>query len=190
MTTVTVDEIVLELRQMLDASKGSATLTQRLAGSTLTVLYEFQAPGGEAVPYLLAVGRDRRAIEPGAVPYDEADIVIRAEPVTLRRLTSGDLSGREAIVGGLLDIRKAPSLPKLLLMRSLFNRYKKALQRGEIPDAGHTVPAEPGDDGLSAENCAVEAHLSAVAPGDDGLSAENCAVEAHLSAANPSDRRT
>jgi hypothetical protein len=160
MTTVTVDEIVLELRRMLEVSKGSATLAQRLAGNALTVLYEFQAPGG-AVPYLLTVGRDRRAIEPGAVPYDEADIVIRAEPVTLHRITSGDLSGREAIVGGLLDIRKAPSLPKLLLMRSLFNRYKKALQRGEIP---------------------------AAAPEDDERSPE--AVDAHLPAANHSDRRT
>jgi hypothetical protein len=159
MTTMTVDEIVGELRQMLDVSKGSATLAQRLAGGTLTVLYEFRVPGGDPVPYVLAVGADRRAIEPGAVPYDDADIVIAAEPVTLHRLTSGDLSGREAIVGGLLDIRKAPSLPKLLLMRSLFNRYKKALQRGEVPDAG------PADEALPPESCAVEAHLSAH-PGD------------------------
>ena len=46
--------------------------------------------------------------------------MIRTEPLTLHRLTSGELNGREAIVSGLLDIRKAPSVTKLLLMRGLF----------------------------------------------------------------------
>lgn len=137
--TMTVDEIVVSLRQMLEVSRDSATLTRRLAGGTLTVLYEFQVPDAAPVPYHLTVSGDMRAIEPGPVPYDHADVVIRTEPLTLHRLTSGDLSGREAIVGGLLDIRKAPSLPKLLLMRSLLNRYKKARQRGQLPD-----PGQPG----------------------------------------------
>jgi hypothetical protein len=83
----------------------------------------------------MTVRPQERSVTPGAVAYDDADVVIRAEPITLHRLTSGDLSGREAIVGGLLDIRKAPSLPKLLQMRALFNRYKKALQRGEVTAA-------------------------------------------------------
>jgi hypothetical protein len=153
---MTVGEIVVELRQMLEVSRGNPTLTQRLAGGSLTVLYEFRVPDADSVPYLLTVAPDRRAIEPGAVPYDKVDIVIRAEPLTLHRLTSGDLSGREAIVGGLLDIRKAPSLPKLLQMRALFNRYKKALQRGEI-----TPPTPAGED-LSPDTCAVETQLSTV----------------------------
>lgn len=134
--TMTVDDIVVSLREMLDVNRGSNTLTQRLAGGSLTVLYEFKVPdGGEVVPYTLTVAGDRRAIEPGAVPYDDADIVIRTEPLTLHRLTNGDLSGREAIVGGLLDIRRAPSMPKLLLMRSLLNRYKKARLRGDLDPA-------------------------------------------------------
>jgi hypothetical protein len=156
-TTMTVEEIVVELRQMLEVNRGNTTLSQRMAGRSLTVLYEFRVAGADAVPYLLTVAPDRRAIEPGAVPYDGVDIVIRAEPLTLHRLTSGDLSGREAIVGGLLDIRKAPSLPKLLQMRAMFNRYKKALQRGEI-----APPPAAGD--LPSDTCAVEAHLSTVRP--------------------------
>lgn len=129
--TMTIDDIVGELRQMLDVSGGNPTLLQRL-GAGLTVLYEFTVPGGDPVPYLMTVRPQERSVTPGAVDYAAADVVIRAEPITLHRLTSGDLSGREAIVGGLLDIRKAPSLPKLLQMRALFNRYKKALQRGEV----------------------------------------------------------
>ena len=72
-----------------------------------------------------------RGVEEGGIPYDDADIVIRTEPLTLHRLTNGDLGGREAIVSGRLDIRKAPSMPKLLFMRSLFNGYKKARLRAE-----------------------------------------------------------
>lgn len=132
--TMTIDDIVGELRQMLDVSSGNPTLMQRL-GNGLTVLYEFSVPDGDPVPYLMTVRPQERSVTPGAVAYDDADVVIRAEPITLHRLTSGDLSGREAIVGGLLDIRKAPSLPKLLQMRALFNRYKKALQRGEVTAA-------------------------------------------------------
>ena len=132
--TMTIDDIVGELRQMLDVSSGNPTLLQRL-GTGLTVLYEFSVPDGDPVPYLMTVRPQERSVTPGAVAYDDADVVIRAEPITLHRLTSGDLSGREAIVGGLLDIRKAPSLPKLLQMRALFNRYKKALQRGEVTAA-------------------------------------------------------
>jgi hypothetical protein len=146
-TEMTIEDVVAELRDMLEVSRRNPTLAQRLGGGALTVLYEFQTGGPEPTPYLLTVERDRRAIEPGAIPYEQADIVIRTEPLTLHRLTSGELGGREAIVSGLLDIRKAPSMPKLLLMRSLFNRYKKALQRGEITGPG------------SGANCAVEARL-------------------------------
>ena len=151
--SITVDEIVVELRQMLAVSRGNTSLADRLGRRNLTVLYEFLVPDAEPVPYLLTVGREVRSIEPGAVPYDDADIVIRAEPTTLHRLTSGDLSGREAIVGGLLDIRKAPSLPKLLQMRALFNRYKKALHRGEV-----LAPTDEDDD-LSPVYCAGAGHL-------------------------------
>lgn len=140
--TMPVAEIVASLQEMLDVSRGSATLAQRLAGGSLSVLYEFQAPDAALEPYTLTVAGDERALVAGSVPYDQADIVIRCEPLTLHRLVSGELGGREAIVGGLLDIRRAPSLPKLLLMRSLLNRYKKARQRA----AATTPPASFLDD--------------------------------------------
>ncbi|GAA2446684.1 hypothetical protein GCM10010191_74730 [Actinomadura vinacea] len=125
--SMTAAEVVAELREIVAATRGNGTIARRLAGGSLTVLYEFPEP------YTLVVRGDERRVDEGAVPYADADIVIRAEPLTLHRLTSGELGGREAIVGGLLDIRKAPALSKLLLMRSLFNVHKKARARGEAP---------------------------------------------------------
>ena len=125
--TVTAADIVAQLREMLAAGRGNDTLARRLEGGSLTILFEFPEP------YTMTVTADDRRVEEGAVPYDDADIVIRAEPLTLHRLTSGELGGREAIVGGLLDIRKAPELNKLLLMRGMFNVHKKARARGEAP---------------------------------------------------------
>ena len=127
--TMSVEEIVAELRDVLDTSRLHPGLAQRLVGGTLTVLYEFQTGAGQEAPHVMTVGEQTRSVRPGSVPYDEADIVIRTEPLTLHRLTSGELNGREAIVSGLLDIRKAPSVTKLLLMRGLFNQYKKAQAR-------------------------------------------------------------
>ncbi|GIH22229.1 hypothetical protein Aph01nite_05390 [Acrocarpospora phusangensis] len=129
--TMTVAEAVAELRDMLAASGGNPTIADRLARGSLSVLYEFENPDGTIEPYLMRVRRDLREVAPGAVSYDEADIVIRTEPLTLHRLSNGELGGREAIVSGRLDIRKAPSMPKLLFMRSLFNSYKKHRLRTE-----------------------------------------------------------
>ena len=152
--TMTVDQIVAELDEMLVVTSNSPTLAQRLSGKELTVLYEFIAATGEdgeptIQPYVMHVSRAERGVRPGAVPYDTVDIVIRALPLTLHRLTSGELNGREAIVSGMLDIRKAPSLPRLLMMRGLFNQYKKMRARNQIADsaAGFDQPDE---------NCAVE----------------------------------
>jgi hypothetical protein len=125
--TMTAADVVAELREIVAAGRGNGTLARRLDGGSLTVLFEFPEP------YTMVVTGDDRRVEEGGVPYEDADVVIRAEPLTLHRLTSGELGGREAIVGGLLDIRKAPELSKLLLMRGLFNVHKKARARGEAP---------------------------------------------------------
>ena len=136
-TTMTVEQIVAELRDMLEVTRDSHSLGQRLAGRELSVCtssWQLWTPRCTGRPTACdAGGRCDRSVTPGAVPHDEVDIVIRAEPSTLHRLTSGELNGREAIVSGLLDIRKAPSMPKLLLMRGLFNQYKKAQARGAVP---------------------------------------------------------
>ena len=138
---LTIEQLVGELREMLTSTAGSRTLAQRLGSSDLVVLYELREgtdAAGEPLlrPHVMRVSQQERSVAEGAIPYDEADIVIRAAPATLHRLTSGELNGREAIVSGALDIRKAPSLPKLLLMRGLFNQHKKNRARG----AGVPVP--------------------------------------------------
>lgn len=129
----TVADVVTELSEMVEVSRTSPTITQRLLGSTLTILYEFQGPEGGCEPYVLRIGGDDWSVRPGRIAPEQADIVIGTTPDTLHRLTNGELGGREAMVSGLLDIRKAPAMPKLLLMRALFNRHKKARQRGELP---------------------------------------------------------
>ncbi|XVQ09497.1 hypothetical protein ACQP1W_44380 [Spirillospora sp. CA-255316] len=125
--SMTAADVVAELREIVAAGRGNDTLARRLEGGSLTVLFEFPEP------YTMVVTGDDRRVDEGGVPYEDADVVIRAEPLTLHRLTSGELGGREAIVGGLLDIRKAPELSKLLLMRGMFNVHKKARARGEAP---------------------------------------------------------
>ncbi|MFC5753275.1 hypothetical protein [Actinomadura rugatobispora] len=125
--SMTAADVVAELREIVAAGRGNDTLARRLEGGSLIVLFEFPEP------YTMRVSGDDRRVDEGGVPYEDADVVIRAEPLTLHRLTSGELGGREAIVGGLLDIRKAPELNKLLLMRGMFNVHKKARARGEAP---------------------------------------------------------
>lgn len=162
--TMTVAEAVAELREMLAASGGNPTIADRLARGSLSVLYEFQSPDGTVEPWLMRVRRDLREVEPGGVPYDEADIVIRTEPLTLHRLTNGELGGREAIVSGRLDIRKAPSMPKLLFMRSLFNSYKKTRMRASQESACAVEASTSAEKTSTAETSAVEAILAEPKP--------------------------
>jgi hypothetical protein len=129
--TRSTEDVVDELAEMVRISRTSPTITQRLIGRALVVLYEFIEPGGSLSPFVMRVGGRRWGIEPGSIDPAEADIVIRTSPDTLHRLTSGALGGREAIVSGLLDIRKAPSMPKLLMMRALFNQHRKSRLRAE-----------------------------------------------------------
>jgi hypothetical protein len=134
---LTIEDLAGELRDMLAVSQRHPTMSARLFGQRLRVLYEFLPatgePSAEPVPYLLTVSPEGSGVAPGGAPESEVDIVIRATPQTLHRVINGDLGGREAMASGLLDIRKAPSMPKLLVMRALFNGYKKARLRGDLP---------------------------------------------------------
>lgn len=141
--TMTVDAIVRELTDVLEVTAHDRGLMTRLAGGNLSICYDFVAPDGAHAPHLMRISEEERSIRPLPEVDQDADIVLRATPGTLHDLTSGDLSGREAIMSGRLDIRKAPSLPKLLMMRGLFNQYKKALARGEVATGrAHTETAE------------------------------------------------
>lgn len=135
-----VEAIVEELADVLEATAHDRGLIARLAGGRLSICYDFVAPDGTHAPYLMSISEHERGIRALPEVDEEADIVIRTTPATLHDLTSGDLNGREAIMSGRLDIRKAPALPKLLMMRGLFNQYKKAIARGEVatdsPESG------------------------------------------------------
>ncbi len=128
------DEIVTELAAMLDMNIKNPGFVQRTLANSLTVMYEFQ-DGDAEHPYHFIMADGTARLAAGALPYDACDVVIRTTPDTLHRLLHGELGGREAIISGVLDIRKAPSMAKLLVMRALFNRYIKASKRAtSVPD--------------------------------------------------------
>lgn len=135
---MTVTEIVAELRGMLALAGDSPSIVRRTQRSALTVLHELVDDRGEIVPWSYRLAAGVGTLTPGALDYDACDIVIRTTPADLHRILSGELGGREAVVSGILDLRKAPSMAKLLVMRALFNRYLK-LRRGGEPAAGPAV---------------------------------------------------
>lgn len=144
--SLTIQDLVAELREMAALGRQHQTLARRLLGQNLRIRYELLPAAGEPpVPYLMTVTAERSAVEPADPPYDDVDIVVRATPETMHRVINGGLGGREAMVSGLLELRKAPSMPKLLLMKGLFNRYKKARARGELVPAAPPPPRSETD---------------------------------------------
>lgn len=141
--TMSVDDLVIELTEMLEVSRRDPGILERLAGGHLSICYELIAEDDQISPHLMTIDGAERSIVPISDTDQDADIVLRAAPLTLHDLTSGDLNGREAIMSGQLDIKKAPSLPKLLMMRGLFNQYKKALARGEVGPS--STPPQSGE---------------------------------------------
>ena len=137
---VTCDEIVAELSEMLMLGADSPSIVRRTRNGGLTVLHELR-DGERIVPYHYRLVAGVGTLAPGALQYEDCDIVIRTTPTALHRILSGELGGREAVASGLLDLRKAPSMPKLLILRALFNRYLKAHKRGE---AGARAGGEAG----------------------------------------------
>jgi hypothetical protein len=132
--SITVEEIVAELRTMLDLGRTSPSVVRRTQRQPLTVAYEFVDADG-VHPYHLRIAAGAGTLTAGALSHDEADIVVRTSPTAMHRLLNGDLGGREAVVSGILDLRKAPSMPKLLVLRALFNTYLKAHKRGALEGA-------------------------------------------------------
>ncbi|HVF20914.1 MAG TPA: hypothetical protein VNA14_11830 [Mycobacteriales bacterium] len=128
--TTTVQEIVDELATVGSVESGTPHRRARFAAAALSVRYELVDDDGAVRPYVMRVDGDGCAIAEAGAAAAAEDIVIRTDPTTLHRVLTGGLSGRDAIVGGRLDIRRLPSMPKLLLMRSLFTRYQKTVRRG------------------------------------------------------------
>jgi putative sterol carrier protein len=128
-SSMTVAELVTELEDMLEKTLASSTLLSRLGRDQLTVCYELVDADGTVHPYLMSIRGTERGIRALEAVAEDADVVLRATPMTLHNVTTGAMGGREAIMSGQMDIKKAPSLPKLLLMRGLFNQYKKIRAR-------------------------------------------------------------
>ncbi len=125
--TVTIEEIIGELRAMIEHNKTNPGIIQRAFNIPLTVLYEFNV-NGKIESYYFTLQGNVGSLDPGALPYDESDVVIRTTPDAVHQILDGTLSGREAVVSGRMEVIKAPSMPKLLMMRAMFNRYRKSVK--------------------------------------------------------------
>ena len=124
--TATVDDVVGVLRTMLIVNSRDPKWLKR--GKKITVQYEFPEHGAY---WCRADGPDW-TLEPGSLPDEQCDIVIRTSPDVLYGLLHGSLGGREMMTSGKLSLRKAPPMPMLLVMRAMFNRYTKAVTRGGL----------------------------------------------------------
>jgi len=98
----------------------------------VTIQYEFAEEEGD-FPYHCRLAGAAWTFEPGSLPDEECDIIMLTSAESLSRILHGQLGGREAITSGKMNLRKAPPMPTLLLLRAMFNRYTKAEARGTLP---------------------------------------------------------
>jgi hypothetical protein len=127
---VTLDDVLDTLRTMLVITSNDPKWLRR--GRRITVQYEFE-DGGRSLPYHCRSDGPKWTLTPGALPDGDCDVIVATTPATLHGILHGELGGREAMVSGRLRLRKAPSMPMLLVMRGMFNRYTKAAARGTLP---------------------------------------------------------
>ncbi|HEX5121115.1 MAG TPA: hypothetical protein VFW65_38510 [Pseudonocardiaceae bacterium] len=99
----------------------------------ITIQYEFVADDAVHTYHSWVHDSDWKFGE-GALADDDCDVILRTTPQVLNEVLTGVTGGREAMLNGTLSMRKAPSHPKLLLMRAIFNRYTKASERGDLVD--------------------------------------------------------
>lgn len=123
-TTDELDEVLDVLGEMMAFNSADP----RGNGKQVTVQYEFVTPSGVSPYYCRASGADWELAQ-GSLPDGDADVILRATPQALLAIIKGEVGGREAVMSGALDLRKAPSMPKLIAMRGMFNRYAKAQAR-------------------------------------------------------------
>ena len=104
----------------------------------ITIQYELLHED-EVYPYYTWLDGADWAFEPGYLPADDCDIVLRAADDILGEILSGAIDGREAITSGRMFLTKAPPMPLLMVMRGIFMRYAKAQARGTVPTAWAAV---------------------------------------------------
>jgi hypothetical protein len=127
---ITLDDVLGTLRAMLAVNSSDPGWLRR--SRRITVQYEF-LDGDRIRPYHCRVDGPMWTLRPGALPDGDCDVIVATAPATLHGILHGSLGGREAMVSGRLRLRKAPSMPMLLVMRGMFNRYTKAVARGTLP---------------------------------------------------------
>ena len=127
---VTLEDVLGTLRAMLAVNSGDPGWLRR--SRRITVQYEF-SDGDRVHPYHCRLDGPQWTLAPGALPDADCDVIVATAPATLQGILRGSLGGREAMVSGRLRLRKAPSMPMLLVLRGMFNRYTKALARGTLP---------------------------------------------------------
>jgi hypothetical protein len=125
-------ELILEkLRAMTTIGSGDALWARR--ANDIAIQYEFAEPDGLRTYHSRVQGTSWTFGE-GALADEECDVILRTTPQVLDDVLTGVAGGREAMLNGQLSMRKAPSHPKLLQMRAIFNRYTKSQARGDLID--------------------------------------------------------
>lgn len=125
-----LDQTIATIRSMLEITAANPKWISR--NRSICVQYEFPGEDG-ARSYVTRIDRDQWELIEGAAPDDECDVIVTASAETLYGILHGELGGREAMVSGRMDLRKAPSVRNLLLMRAMFNMYTKSVLRAEKP---------------------------------------------------------
>lgn len=132
----TLDRTVETIRSMLEITAANPKWINR--NRSICVQYEFPAQDGvggndedgdSARSIVTRIDRDRWELIEGTVPDEECDVIVTASAATLYGILHGELGGREAMVSGRMNLRKAPSVRNLLLMRAMFNMYTKSVLR-------------------------------------------------------------
>ncbi len=132
-----VRDLVKVLRAILTISSRDEKLLKR--ATSITIQYELLE--GEGVyPYYCRSDGAHWELAPGSLPEEECDIIVRTFAEDLTEILQGGLSGREAIASGKMSLRKAPSMPMLLVMRAMYNRYAKAQTAGRLSPGAQGKP--------------------------------------------------
>jgi putative sterol carrier protein len=126
---MTVESILGDIRTMLELNSVNEKWLKKRR--RISVQYEFTVGDATHSYYCVADG-PRWTFTEGTLPESECDVILETTPDILSDILHGRLGGREAIVSGKLNMRRAPSMPMLLMMRGMFNRYQKAVARGEV----------------------------------------------------------
>jgi hypothetical protein len=119
------EQAVQHLQQIALLASSDSVLAKTVRRTNLKVLFEF-LDDGQVVPYHFTIADGDAAIQPGELDYQECDLVIRTSPDTLYSILSGKLGTRDVLLGGAVGILKAPDITKLMVLRALFNRYRKS----------------------------------------------------------------